>query len=112
MGTFKEGSSTFQDMIKECKDIEIFYKTVLRNITVIIGIKYEDLEPESEEVVNELVMQGIMSLDDEERELLFLRYGLMMEANMIAQIMGISGEEVHVQSSVVREKFERMLKGE
>ena len=43
MGTFKEGSSTFQDMIKECKDIEIFYKTVLRNITVIIGIKYEDL---------------------------------------------------------------------
>ena len=112
MGNFKEGSNTFQDMIKECKDIETFYKTVLRNIAVIIGIKYENLEPESEEVVKELLMQGIMSLEDGERELLFLRYGLMMEANMIAKIMGISGEEVQVQSSTIRKKLERMLKGE
>lgn len=111
MGAFDGDSNIFQEILSGCKGIEDFYKTMLKNIAIAIDVDYEELNPETEVVVNELLVQGIMYLDDTERELLFLRYGLMMETNTIAQIVGISREEVQVQSLNAKEKLKRMLKG-
>ena len=84
---------------------------MFRNIAITLGVNCEELNPEAEVVVNELLVQGVMYLDDLERELLFFRYGLRIEANVIAKIVGISREEVQTQSSKAQEKLERILKG-
>ena len=111
MEVFKDDGSIFQEILMEYKSIEDFCKTVLRNIAISIGVDYEDSTAEFDVIVNELLLQGMMYLDDTERELLFFKYGLKLEHNVIAEITGISQEEVQEQSLTCREKFARMLKG-
>ena len=112
MEVFKDDGSIFQEILMEYKSVEDLFKTVIENIARSIGVNYEESTAESKVIVNELLLQGMMYLDDTERELLLLKYGLKLEHNVIAGIIGISKEEVEEQSITCREKFERMLKGE
>lgn len=112
MEVFKDDGSIFQEILMEYKSIEDFCKTVLKNIAISIGVNYEETTAESEAIVNELLLQGLMYLDDTERELLYLKYGLRLEDNVIAGMLEVSIEEVQEQSLTYRENFERILKGE
>lgn len=83
---------------------------VLQNIAASIGVV---LEPNmsGQEIVYESILQGMLELDDIEREVLVLRYGLNMDELEIGNKMGMTYEEVQKQCHAGRQKLEKMLKG-
>jgi DNA-directed RNA polymerase specialized sigma subunit len=83
---------------------------VLDNIAVGIGIGLEPNMTEKE-IIYELILQGMLELEDIERELLYLRYGLKMDELKIGNMFGMSCEEVQQQSILARQKLEKVLKG-
>ena len=83
---------------------------VLNNIAVGIGIGLEPTVTEKE-IIYELILQGMLELEDIERELLYLRYGLKMDELKIGNMFGMTCEEVQQQSILAKQKLEKVLKG-
>lgn len=82
----------------------------LDNIAASIGIVLESNMTEKE-IIYELILQGMLELEDLERELVYLRYGLKMDELKIGNMFGMTCEEVQQQSLLAKQKLEKVLKG-
>ncbi len=82
----------------------------LDNIAASIGV---GLEPNmaGTEIIYELILQGMLELDDMEREIVYLRYGLKMDELRIGNTLGMTCEEIQQQSLSAKQKLEKVLKG-
>ena len=83
---------------------------VLKNIAESIGVVPEP-DMSGQELIFELILQGMLELDDMERELVYLRYGLKMDERAIGNRLHMTLEEAQVQSESGKQKLKNMLKG-
>ena len=82
----------------------------LQNIAASIGVVVD--EGDSDQVwIYELILQGMLGLKDQERDLVYFKYGLQMNDIRISQITGIAEEDVLIRCLCSMQKLEEILKG-
>lgn len=82
----------------------------LKNIAASIGVVLEPGDA-CTEVIFELILQGMLELENKERDLLYFRYGLNMDEFQIGKLMGMTNSEILKQSFEAKQKLEKVLKG-
>ena len=82
---------------------------VLHNIATSMGVEVDE---EADHVwIYELILQGMLELEYQERDLVYFKYGLQMNDIRISQITGITEENVLIKSLCSKQKLEKILKG-
>jgi DNA-directed RNA polymerase specialized sigma subunit len=82
----------------------------LQNIAASIGVVVD--ESDSDQVwIYELILQGMLELEDHERDLVYFRYGLQMNEVQISKMTGIAEEDVLDKCLCSKQKLEKILKG-
>ena len=82
----------------------------LQNIAASIGVVVD--EGDSDQVwIYELILQGMLGLKDQERDLVYFKYGLQMNEIQISELTGMTAEDIQEQSLCIKQKLEKILKG-
>lgn len=82
----------------------------LQNIAASIGVELNVGNPD-QMWIYELILQGMLELEDHERDLVYFRYGLQMNEVQISKITGIAEEDVLDKCLCSKQKLEKILKG-